>query len=222
MRHLGSMAAAVCALVLVGPWAATHAAARDTGPAAAEATAAIQGDASKGKTPPARPALWRTYDMLVNFQNLPRTYTCDQLWYEFHGILLQLGAWPYSINILPYHCSPSPSGDMRSPDVQVRFQLPFFLEGAAAKWAPAKAIERTIRLAPGEPKTLHPSDCQLLQQISQTLLASLPVRVGEQHFDCSAPPRQAANFKVAVSLPVAVQEQAVTAVRRPSAGPAPH
>ena len=75
-----------------------------------------------------RPAIWRTYDMIVDFQNLPRTYTCDQLWYEFHGILLRLGAPAASINILPYDCSPAPAGDLKSPHVEIRFQLPFVLQ----------------------------------------------------------------------------------------------
>src|SRR5581483_8944536 len=124
-RHGYVMAAAACAFGLLG-----------LSPAA---------DADPAHAAAGQPALWRTYDMIVNFQNLPRTYTCDELWYEFHGILLQLGAWPYSVSILPYHCSPTPSGDMKSPDVQVRFQLPFFLQGPAAKNATAKAIERTVR-----------------------------------------------------------------------------
>lgn len=206
MRRLGGLAAAVCGLTLGGLWAIT-AAARGGGanaPVAASrgpATAMTAHDGSAG----ARPALWRTFEMIVNLRNLPRTYTCDQLWYEFHGIVLRLGAWPYSVNILPYHCSPKPNGTLRSPDVQVGFQLPFFLQGAAAKSAPAKAIERTIRLSPGEPKTLQAADCQLMQQISQTLLASLPVRIDDEHFDCSAPPRRAANFNVTVTLPVAVK-----------------
>lgn len=203
MRHLGSTAAALCALALGGLCSATGAPAT--------------GGAASGADSPARPALWRTYDMIVNLQDLPRTYTCDQLWYEFHGILLQLGAWPYSISILPYHCSPTPSGDLKSPDVQVGFQLPFFLTGPAAKSAPAKAVERTVRLAPGQPDTLHASDCELMQQVSQTLLASLPVRIEKEHFDCSAPERRAAKFHVAVSLPVAVKTQAGA-----SAGRAPH
>lgn len=187
-RRRRPVAAAARALVLGGLWALT-----------------AMGAAAAGAAPSGRPALWRTYDMIVNLQNLPRTYTCDELWYEFHGILLHLGAWPYSLSILPYHCSPSPSGDLKSPAVEVRFQLPFFLQGEAVKWAPAKAIERSVRLSPGEPKTLHASDCQLLQQISQTLLASLPVRIDEQHFDCSAPPSGSANFKVTLSLPMAVK-----------------
>ncbi|MDE2050914.1 MAG: hypothetical protein KGL45_14095 [Gammaproteobacteria bacterium] len=204
MRHLGAIAAAGCVLALSGLWAITPVVAYGAGASAA-------GSSAEAATAP-RPALWRTYDMILNLQNLPRTYTCDELWYELHGILLRLGAWPYSINILPYHCSPSPSGSLRSPDVQVGFQLPFFLQGVAAKSAPAQAVERTIRLSPGEPDTLHPSDCQLMQQISQTMLASLaslPVRIDGQHFDCSAPPRRAADFHVTVTLPVAVKERTV-------------
>ena len=156
--------------------------------------------------------------MIVNFQSLPRTYTCNQLWYEFQGILLRLGAWPYSMSILPYHCSPSPSGDLKSPDVEVRFQLPFFLQGVAAKAAPAQAIERTIRLSPGEPKTLQASDCQLLQQIDGTLLASIVARVDEENFHCSAGPPRSANFSVTLSLPMAVKMPA----RPTTSAPAPH
>lgn len=155
--------------------------------------------------------------MIVSFQNLPRTYTCNQLWYEFHGVLTRLGAWPYSINILPYQCSPTPNGDLKSPNVEVRFQLPIFLSGPAVKSAPAEATERTIRLSPGEPKTLQTSDCQLMQQIAQTLLASIEAHVDAEHFDCSAPPRRAANFNVTLSLPMAVKMPTVatTSARAP-------
>ena len=184
-KHLGVMAMAVCALGSVS---------------AAMAASTPPKDAAAG-----RPALWRTYDMIVNLQKLPRTYTCNQLWYEFHDILLRLGAWPYSINILPYRCSPTPSGYLRSPNVEIRFQLPIFLQGAV-KSAPAEAIERTIRLAPGEPKTLQTSDCQLLQQIEQGMLTSLEgARVDEDHFECAAPGLRAGNFHVTLSLPMAVK-----------------
>jgi len=194
-RRLPAIALAACALTL-------------SGAGIASAAAAAGGSAG-------RPALWRTYDMIVNLQNLPRTYSCNQLWYEFRGILLQLGAWPYSINILPYDCSPSPSGTLKSPNVQVRFQLPIFLPAADAKRAPAQAIERTIRLSPGKPKSLQTSDCQLLQQIAQTLLASIEGRVTAQHFDCSAPPRRAANFDVTLRLPVAVKIPPVVTTSAP-------
>jgi hypothetical protein len=156
-----------------------------------------------GSTAAGRPALWRTYDMIVNLRNLPRTYTCNQLWYEFHGILLRLGAWPYSINILTYQCSPTLTGYLRSPNVEIRFQLPIFLH-AGVKSAPAQAVERSVRLAPGEPKTLQTSDCQLLQQIEQMMLTSIEARVVGDHFDCAAPPPRSANFHVTLSLPMAL------------------
>ncbi|HEX5459197.1 MAG TPA: hypothetical protein VFX20_04430 [Steroidobacteraceae bacterium] len=211
MRHVGSLAVAACALALGAQWPVIgRASGRGADPGTHAAAAAP------------RPALWRTFNMIVNLQNLPRTYTCNQLWYELHGILQRMGAWPYSINILPYNCSPTPSGYMRSPDVQVGFQLPFFLQGAAAKTAPAKAVERTIRLSPGEPQTLHSSDCELMQQLSQTLLASLPVRVDEQHFNCSAPPPRAADFTVTLTLPMAVHMPNAAPAGRVSAGRVPH
>jgi hypothetical protein len=192
------MAAVACALGLFGLWPVAN--------------------ADAARAPEGQPALWRTYDMIVNLQNLPRTYTCDQLWYEFHGILLQLGAWPYSVSILPYHCSPSPSGYLRSPDVEARFQLPIFLHGAAAKSAPVQAIERAVRIEPGQPKIVQTSDCQLLQQISQTMLASIEARVAETHFDCAGTPSRAARFSVTVSLPVAVKMPSLAATE----GSGPH
>lgn len=188
---------AACALAFFGAWA----------------VAGAQGGAAAGK-----PALWRTYDMIVNLQNLPRTYTCDQLWYEFHGILLRLGAWPYSVSILPYHCSPSPGGDLKSPDVEVKFQLPFFLQGVAAKSAPSQAVERTIRLAPGEPKTLQTSDCQLLQQIDGTMLASIVAHIDEENFPCAPGPPKSAHFSVTLSLPMAVKMPTLST----TSAPAPH
>lgn len=203
-RRLAAVGAVACALGFVGASTVVSA----TGSTAA------QGSAAAG-----RPALWRTYDMIINLQNLPRTYTCDQLWYEFRGILVRLGAWPYSISILPYHCSPTPTADMKSPDVQVHFQLPFFLQGVAAKSAPVRAIERTIRLAPGEPKTLQTSDCQLLQQIDGTLFANILAHVDAASFHCSADPRRAADFDVTLSLPVAVRMPSLKAT---TSGPDPH
>jgi hypothetical protein len=170
----------------------------------------------------ARPAIWRTYDMIVNFQSLPRTYTCDQLWYEFRGILLRLGAPAATISILPYDCSPSPTGDMTSPRVEIRFQLPFVLL-PGVRGAPIEAVERTVRLSPGEPKTLRAADCQLLQQIDQTMLASMPVKVQAAHFACSGSGPRAGRFAVTLSVPAPAGARAVAAASSPaSPGAAPH
>jgi hypothetical protein len=86
------------------------------------------------------------------------------------------------------------------------------------KSAPAEAVERTIQLAPGKPKTLQPSDCQLMQQIEQMLLASIEAHVDGAHFDCSAPPQRAKDFDVTLSLPMALEMPAAPA----TSAPAPH
>lgn len=132
----------------------------------------------------ARPAIWRNYELLVDLNGLPRTYTCDQLWYVFDGILLRLGVPIDTLNVLPYRCSSTGSGDLRSPRVQVSFRMPSVVHGAAVKWAQLSAVSRLIVIRPGEPKRLKPTDCRLLRQIRQTLLESLPVRVVRSNLQC--------------------------------------
>lgn len=205
-RHLTAIVAAGV-LAFGGAAAATPRAQAAHAPAAAPAHGGIAA---------ARPAIWRTYDLIVDFQSLPRTYTCDQLWYEFRGILLRFGAPPAGIDILPYDCSPTPQGDLRSPHVEARFQLPFLLQPGVTG-APIHAVEGTVRLSPGKPKTLHASDCQLLKQIRQTMLASMPVKVDAAHFDCAAPAPRSGRFWVTLRLPVLAPPPA----RAPSGAAAP-
>jgi hypothetical protein len=164
MNRLRSMAL-VCLLAALpsGAWAA---AARDQGPQ--------------------RPALWRTYAMIVDLDNLPRTYTCDELWYVFYDMLARLGAPYATLNVLPYRCSRTPTGDLRSPRVQVHFQMPRVLRGKAVKWATLRAVHRRIVIGPGRPKRLTAADCELLRQIRGTLLDALPVKIIHGRLNCAA------------------------------------
>jgi hypothetical protein len=166
------------------------------------ALAAPQAGAAQTTSPAASsvPAMWQTYDLIVNLDHLPRTYTCDDLWYEFRGIVLRLGAPGATLVITPYECSPSPQGTLTSPRVEIRFQLPAPVLPQLAGLARLRAVSRTVRIAPGEPKTLKPSDCELLKQIEETLLASLPVHVVESRLDCGVPGRHARHFGVTVRL----------------------
>lgn len=149
----------------------------------------------------AQPAVWRAYDLIVDLDNLSRTYTCDQLWYVFHGILLRLGVPIDTLNVLPYDCSPTPSGDLRSPRVQVSFRMPAVVHGASVKWAELSAVRRVIAIRPGEPKWLEPTDCRLLRQIRETLLASLPVKVLHSDLDCGAGERFGVTVRLWVARP---------------------
>jgi hypothetical protein len=142
----------------------------------------------------AEPAEWRTYDLLLDFQDLPRTYSCDELWYKFRDVLRKLGARAY-MTITPYDCGYLGGGEARSPHVEVKFQLPQPLQGAATRYAQISVFKQPVRLAPGAPRTLLTSDCEFVRQLQGTLLAELPLPVTVADFDCSAAP---ASFALTV------------------------
>jgi hypothetical protein len=164
----------------------------------------------------AEPAEWRTYDLLLDFQDLPRTYSCDELWYKFRDVLRKLGARAY-MTITPYDCGYLGGGEARSPHVEVKFQLPQPLQGAATRYAQISVIDQPVRLAPGAPRTLLPSDCEFVRQLQGTLLAALPLHVTVADFDCSAAP---ASFALTVDALLAARAasrhaQTVGAAPRP-------
>jgi hypothetical protein len=148
----------------------------------------------------AQPAEWRTYDVLVDFQNLPRTYSCDELWYRFRDVLRSLGARAY-MTVTPYDCGYIGGGEARSPHVEVKFQLPQPLQGAATRYAQLSVITRPVRLAPGAPRSLQASDCELVRQLQSTLLAALPLHVTVADFNCSS---AHASFALSINAPLAV------------------
>jgi hypothetical protein len=172
----------------------------------AAATAAVAAAATTTRTPaPATPAEWRTYDVLLPFQDLPTSYSCDDLWYKFRDLLLKLGARAY-MTVSPYHCGYVGGGPAPSPSVELRFQLPQVLHGTAAtRYAQISVVEKTIRLAPGAPPSLKPSDCELMKQLQNLLFPALPLHVSTAAFSC-APPH--ASFALTVSASVAVRAAA--------------
>ena len=172
---------------------------------AASGAQATTASAPPGAAPPsaapgaAAPAQWRTYDILVVLRNLPRTYSCDELWYKFRDVLLTLGARAY-MTLTPYDCGYAGGGEARSPRVEAKFELPLLLHGSATRYAEISARNRTVRLAPGAPQSLKPEDCELVQQLEGTLLAGLPLRVDSASFTCTG---SHASFLLSVEAPLA-------------------
>jgi len=146
---------------------------------------------------PGRPAEWRSHDIIVDLHNLPIRYTCDDLWYKFHDVLLALGART-DLKILAYRCGPQLGELANSPSVQLRFSLPELLDTGQARWADMDATTRTVRLTPGRPGSLHDSDCELLRQIKDELLAALPDRVVSFDLACAAAKSARWPFNVTV------------------------
>ncbi len=134
----------------------------------------------------AGPAEWRSYDLLVDLTNLPQSYSCDELWYRLHDLLLALGARHYP-QIFTYHCGTTRAASSRSPSVQLEFQLPRALAPADARYADVRVVRATVRLAPGTLRSYKPEDCELLKQLSTQLLPSLPVHLAGAGLTCPAP-----------------------------------
>lgn len=151
--------------------------------------------ADGGTTAPARPrtaaadagpAEWRAYDLLVDLTDLPRPYTCNELWYHLHDLLLAIGARHYP-QIYTYHCGTTRASSSRSPSVQLQFQLPRQLSAADARYADVPVVRATVRLAPGILHSYKPEDCELLKELSTLLLPSLPVHPLGAGLTCPAP-----------------------------------
>jgi hypothetical protein len=166
--------------------------------------ASVGVSAAAPEVPAAQPAEWRSYDLLVQLNGLPRTYSCDDLWYKLRDTLLKLGARAY-MTITPYHCGFTGGGPATSPSLELKFQLPSVLSGPATRYAQISVIDETVRLAPGSPPSLSDKDCELVRQLQATLFAGLPVHVTAANFSCGATP---ASFALNVRAPITAGRQA--------------
>jgi hypothetical protein len=199
------------ACLLLVPTAAVHAAAsRDATAAAVPAAPAA-----------AAPAAWHSYGLLIDLQGLPKTYSCDDLWYKFHDLLLALGARAY-MTITPYHCGAPGRGEERSPSVELEFQLPQPLTGSVARYASISAVTRTLHIAPGSPRSLGAGDCELVRQLEATLLPALPVHLTAASFDCSPSAATAEHGSFALTLEAAIAQPPVSAPAPAAAALTPH
>ena len=147
---------------------------------------------------PSRAATWRPYDLILDLHNLPQRYSCDDLWYRFRDVLLAIGARS-DVKILAYRCERGlAAGNARSPRVHLQFFMPELLAAGQAKWAELEAIPTTVRLAPGHPVSLLNTDCELLRQMKDGLLASVSSRLLSFNLACAAPQSIRVPFSVTV------------------------
>jgi hypothetical protein len=136
--------------------------------------------------PAALPAAWMEHTVLVNLDNLPKTYSCYELWYRFREVLEKIGARP-DLKITTQACFFSGSAPAPSPHVEAHFYLLEALKPAQARYADVQAVPRTVILqASTDAHSLDKSDCELLSQIKDKLLPAFPVQVTDAHFDCGA------------------------------------
>jgi hypothetical protein len=162
-------------------------------------------------TIPGTPAVWFSHAIIVDLDNLPKRYTCDELWYRFRAVLLSIGARP-DMEITPYHC------DQLSPSVELQFSLPHAMEGTPPRLADLQAADNTITLEPGRPSPLDSADCELMRQVKDELLPELPVHVLSFRLGCAAPQTAHHHFKLTLQAltPQPPTEAAGTPRSRPA------
>ncbi len=147
------------------------------------------------------PAEWETFDILVDFQNLPRTYSCDELWYKFRDLLQKLGARA-DMTITPYDCGYVGGGQALSPHVEVEFQLPRLLQGAATRYAQMSIVQKSVRVTAGSPSSLGAHDCEFARQLIDRFFPALPLQVSTSDFSCSSnPPSYAITINARLVVP---------------------
>jgi hypothetical protein len=167
-------------------------------------------------------AVWSQHALIVDLRNLPKRYTCDELWYKFRDVLLAIGARP-DMKILPYRCDRRVGPVGYSPKVQLEFSMPRAVSGKEERWAQTQVLTKSIRLEPGVPSRIEDSDCALLNQIRETLLQSIGTTVTDFRLACQAPLESEPPFELTVKALVPVtQPAAVVAGVRPTdrGGPA--
>ncbi len=149
-------------------------------------------DAAPAATPapPGTAAMWVPHAIIVDL-DLPKRYSCDDLWYRFRAVLLSIGAAP-DPKIVPYQCNG------QSPRVQLQFSLPEAVDGAQARVADLRALNDTITLEPGHPAPLDAADCELVRQIKDELFTELPVRVLSSELSCAGAPAGHSRFRLSV------------------------
>jgi hypothetical protein len=154
-------------------------------------------------------AMWQRRDVLVYLRNLPKHYSCDDLWHKFRDVLLRLGAGP-RMEIKPQRCTRSVGPAARSPSVRLGFYVPRPLAHADAAGADVNVVARDVRVAPGEPPTIDASDCALLRQMRP----ALPGHIVAYRLPCRAPTRAKPPFSITVRALVPEQAEATPTADR--------
>ena len=159
------------------------------------------------------PAVWTPHTLIVDLRNLPKRYSCDELWYKFKAVLVTLGARS-DMKILPYRCGRSPGSTAYSPKVQLEFSSLRAVSAKDAQWADTQAVSKSIRLEPGSPDRIDAKDCDLLDQIKSTLLPFLGDSVTGFNLACQAPQSTEPLFGLTVTalIPVSKSAPAVAGV----------
>jgi hypothetical protein len=126
-------------------------------------------------------AYWGQHNEVDELNQLPKTYACDDLYYVYRDILFKLGARP--TKIYTYGCTRAGQAVSGTPRVDLAYSAPRDTQGRPG----FHANRQSIRLAPGDPKSLTADDCVLLGDMRQTVIASIASKIDDHGLSCDSP-----------------------------------
>jgi hypothetical protein len=158
--------------------------------------------------PVVQAARWQQKRLSIRLYNLPKRYSCSELERKFEAVLLELGARS-DAKIQAHRCERRLGAIAFSPSVNLQFWAPQATAAVDERSANIRAVRKSIHLQPGTPSSLDSSDCQLLRQIKDTLIPSLPSdRTGNFRLACQAPaPEHYPAFRITVDALLLVPAQ---------------
>jgi hypothetical protein len=105
--------------------------------------------------------------------NLPRSYSCNELYYKFRDVLLTLGARP-GMQIHAYGCTGIGEATAKqTPHVELTYEVPKAAPPGTLSKSTFKAVVKTVEVGPGTPKSITSADCVLLDDMRQSVIKSL-------------------------------------------------
>ena len=123
------------------------------------------------------------YTMKSRTSRISRSHIVAMSCITFSRLFEEVGARP-GARILPFGCSGTPGTSSTEPTrVELRYELPKPLAVTAP--ASVMATLSTVRLTPGHPAPLHPDDCQLVKDLTTTLLPSIGSHIESNHLNCA-------------------------------------
>jgi hypothetical protein len=166
--------------------------------------------ASQASTPPPQRAYWAPHDEIDYLDNLPRTYSCDELYYKYRAVLLRLGARP-DMTIYTYGCSGSKGAAADRPHVDLTYTIAEPIPPQFNSNSTLRARPETVEIGAGNPKVLSQSDCTLMDDMRQTVLSSFSKDIEVRGSRCGQGRRRSEPYRLFVQTMIPIAQSAAAA-----------
>jgi hypothetical protein len=171
------------------------------------AVAALTVQSGRAEVAPAnalQPAFWAQHDEIDYLDNLPRKYSCDELYYKYRDVLLRLGARP-GMKIYTYGCTGSKGAESDRVHVDLTYEIPQLAPPTVSAGSTLMARPETVAIGPGDPKALTQSDCVLLKDMRQTVLSSISQKIEATNAPCGGQHPGSNRFALRIQTAIAAK-----------------